>query len=91
MIVLEKYIQCYCDHQAVYILSKNILTIFFQMKILIGKKKNYILLRVVTMNSFQCNFQYKILRNIYLNKMFFSLWQNKSPVIHVMRLLSIYF
>ena len=39
MIVLEKYIQCYCDHQAVYILSKNILTIFFQMKILIGKKK----------------------------------------------------
>ena len=43
MIVLEKYIQCYCDHQAVYILSKNILTILFQIKILIGKK-NYILL-----------------------------------------------
>ena len=36
-------------------------------------KKIYILPRVVTINSFQRNFQYKILHNIlYLNKILFS-------------------
>ena len=57
-------------------------------------KKIYILPRVVTINSFQRNFQYKILHNIlYLNV--FYLWQNKNTCvqsgIHMVKLLSIYF
>ena len=39
----------------------------------LDSKKIYILPRVVTINSFQRNFQYKILHNIlYLNKMLFT-------------------
>ena len=59
-------------------------------------KKIYILPRAVTINSCQRNFQYKILHNIlYLNKMFLPLAKQKHDcvhsVIHMMRLLSIYF
>ena len=44
-------------------------------------KKNYILPRVVTINSFQHNFQYKILHNIlYLNKMLFAFGKTKTPL-----------
>ena len=43
-------------------------------------KKNYILPRVVTINSFQHNFQYKILHNIlYLNKVLFTFGIIKTP------------
>ena len=53
---------------------------FFQMKISIGKK-NYILPRVVNINSFQRNFQYIILHNIlYLNKMLFTSGKTKTPL-----------
>ena len=42
-------------------------------------KKIYILPRVVTINSFQRNFQYKILHNIlYLNKMLFTFGKTKT-------------
>ena len=58
-------------------------------------RKIYILPRVVTINSFQRNFQYIILHNIYLNKMVFTLAKQKHlcvhSVIHMIRLLSIYF
>ena len=49
-------------------------------------KKIYILPRVVTINSFQRNFQYKILHNIlYLNKIFtFYLWQNKNTSVFIL-------
>ena len=44
-------------------------------------KKIYILPRVVTINSFQRNFQYKILHNIlYLNKMIFTFGKIKTPL-----------
>ena len=44
-------------------------------------KKIYILPRVVTINSFQRNFQYKILHNIlYLNKMLFTFGKIKAPL-----------
>ena len=44
-------------------------------------KKMYILPRVVTINSLQRNFQYKILRNIlYLNKMLFTFGKTKTPL-----------
>ena len=44
-------------------------------------KKIYILPRVVTINSFQRNFQYKILHNIlYLNKMLFTFGKIKTPL-----------
>ena len=44
-------------------------------------KKNYILPRVVTINSFQRNFQNKILHNIlYLNKMLFTFGKTKAPL-----------
>ena len=43
-------------------------------------KKNYILPRVVTINSFQRNFQCKILDNIYLNKMLFTFRKTKTPL-----------
>ena len=44
-------------------------------------KKIYILPRVVTINSFQRNFQYKILHNIlYLNKMLFTFGKTKTPL-----------
>ena len=44
-------------------------------------KKIYILPRVVTINSFQRNFQYKILRNIlYLNKMLFTFGKTKTSL-----------
>ena len=44
-------------------------------------RKIYILPRVVTMNSFQSNFQYKILHNIlYLNKMLFIFGKTKTPL-----------
>ena len=43
-------------------------------------KKIYILPRVVTLNSFQRNFQYKILHNVlYLNKMLFTFGKIKTP------------
>ena len=58
-------------------------------------KKIYILPRVVTINSFQRNFQYKILHSIfYLNKLLFTFGKLKTPLCsfcHSMRLLSIYF
>ena len=59
-------------------------------------KKNFVLPRVVTINSLQRNFQYKTLYNIlYVNKMPFTLEKEKHicvhSVIHMMRLLSIYF
>ena len=59
-------------------------------------KKNFVLPRVVTINSLQRNFQYKILYNIlYVNRMLFTLEKEKHicvhSVIHMMRLLSIYF
>ena len=42
-------------------------------------KKIYILLRVVTIKRFQCNFQYKILHNILdLNRMLFSFGKTKT-------------
>ena len=41
-------------------------------------KKNYILPRVVTINSFQHNFQYIRLHNIYLNKILFALGKTKT-------------
>ena len=44
-------------------------------------KKIYILPRVVTINSFQRNFQYKILHNIlYLNKILFTFGKIKTPL-----------
>ena len=44
-------------------------------------KKIYILSRVVTINSFQRNFQYKILQNIlYLNKALFAFGKIKTPL-----------
>ena len=44
-------------------------------------KKIYILPRVVTINSFHRNFQYKILHNIlYLNKMLFTFGKIKTPL-----------
>ena len=44
-------------------------------------KKIYILPRVVTINSFQRNFQYKIPHNIlYLNKMLFTFGKIKAPL-----------
>ena len=44
-------------------------------------KKIYILPRVATINSFQRNFQYKILYNIlYLNKMLFTFGKTKTPL-----------
>ena len=44
-------------------------------------KKIYILPRAVTINSFQRNFQYKILHNIlYLNRMPFTFGKTKTPV-----------
>ena len=44
-------------------------------------KKIYILPRVVTINTFQRNFQYKILHNIlYLNKMLFTFGKIKTPL-----------
>ena len=44
-------------------------------------KKIYMLPRVVTVNSFQHNFQYKILHNIfYLNKMLFTFGKIKTPL-----------
>ena len=44
-------------------------------------KKIYILSRVVTINSFQRKFQYKILHNIlYLNKMLFTFGKTKRPL-----------
>ena len=44
-------------------------------------KKIYILPRVATLNSFQRNFQYKILHNIlYLNKMLFTFGKTKTPL-----------
>ena len=44
-------------------------------------KKIYVLPRVVTINSFQRNFQYKILHNIlYLNKMLFTFGKTKTPL-----------
>ena len=44
-------------------------------------KKIYILPRVVTINSFQRNFQYKILHNIlYLNKILFTFGKTKAPL-----------
>ena len=44
-------------------------------------KKIYILPRVVTINSFQRNFQYKILHNIlYLNKIVFTFGKIKTPL-----------
>ena len=44
-------------------------------------KKIYILPRVVTINSFQRNFQYKILVNIlYLNNMLFTFSKIKTPL-----------
>ena len=44
-------------------------------------KKIYVLPRVVTINSFQRNFQYKIIRNIlYLNKMLFTFGKIKTPL-----------
>ena len=56
--------------QAIQQLLKNILAKFFQIKIL-----------VVTINSFQCNFQYKILNNIlYLNKMLFTFGKINPPL-----------
>ena len=43
-------------------------------------KKIYMLPRVVTINSFQRNFQYKILHNIlYVNKMLFTFGKTKTP------------
>ena len=59
-------------------------------------KKNFVLPRVVTINSLQRNFQYKILYNIlYVHRMLFTLEKEKHicvhSVIHMMRLLSIYF
>ena len=58
-------------------------------------KKIYILTRVVTINSFQSNFQYKILHNIvYLNKVLFTFGKIKTRLCsfcHMMRPLSIYF
>ena len=47
----------------------------------LDSKKIYILPRVVTINSFQRNFQYKILHNIlYLNKMIFTFGKIKTPL-----------
>ena len=44
-------------------------------------KKIYILPNLVTVNSFQRNFQYKILHNIlYLNKMLFTFGKTKTPL-----------
>ena len=44
-------------------------------------KKIYILPRLVTINSFQRNFQYKILHNIlYLNRMLFIFSKTKTPL-----------
>ena len=44
-------------------------------------KKIYILPRVLTINSFHRNFQYKILRNmLYLNKMLFTFGKTKTPL-----------
>ena len=44
-------------------------------------KKIYILPRVVTINNFQRNFQYKIPHNIlYLNKMLFTFGKIKTPL-----------
>ena len=44
-------------------------------------KKIYILPRVVTINSFQSNFQYKILHNtFYLNKILFTFGKIKTPL-----------
>ena len=44
-------------------------------------EKIYILPRVVTINSFQRNFQYKILHNIlYLNKILFTFGKTKTPL-----------
>ena len=44
-------------------------------------KKMYILPRVVTITSFQRNFQYKILHNIlYLNKLLFTFGKIKTPL-----------
>ena len=45
-----------------------------------NRKKIYILPRVVTINSFHRNFQYKILHNIYLNKMLFTFGKTKTPL-----------
>ena len=56
--------------QAIQQLLKNILAKFFQIKIL-----------VVTINSFQRNFQYKILHNIlYLNKMLLTFGKINPPL-----------
>ena len=44
-------------------------------------KKIYILPRVVTINSFQRNFQYKILHNmLHINKMLFTFGKTKTPL-----------
>ena len=44
-------------------------------------KKIYILPRVVTINSFQSNFQYKILHNtFYLNKILFTFGKIRTPL-----------
>ena len=44
-------------------------------------KKIYILPRIVTINDFQRNFQYKILHNIlYLNKILFTFGKIKTPL-----------
>ena len=59
-------------------------------------KKIYILARVVTINNFQLNFQYKILHSIlYMNKMLITFGKTKTPMCSfcdsAMRLLSINF
>ena len=44
-------------------------------------KKIYVLPRIVTINSFQCNFQCKILHNIlYLQKILFAFGKTKTPL-----------
>ena len=48
--------------------------------------KNYILPRVVTINSFQRNFQNKIFHNIlYLSKMLFTFGKTKTPCNETMK------
>ena len=53
------------------------MTKFFQM----NWKKMYVLTTVVTINSFQRNFQYKMLHNVlYLNKTLFTFGKTKTPL-----------
>ena len=67
-------------HQVIHQPPKSISAKFFQRKTSTGRKF-FILPRVVTINSFQRSFQYKVLRNIlYLNRMLFTFGKIKTPL-----------